>query len=145
MSDNETHGRRELTTFETEELRIRQKEIDVRLKELELQREEYKFRRSWFRNPTVISGFALAYVTVLTTGLTAFYAQKETDRKYAIEYIKVALELLESPSQRPELTEWARDVFRHFAYAPFDGSTPRASLETSAHGSRRPLQEPPPG
>jgi hypothetical protein len=135
MSDHEIRGQKELTAFETEELRIRQKELDVKLKELELQRGEYKLRRAWFRNPTVISGFVLAYVTMASAMYGQLMGRDETERKYALEYTKVAVKILESPSQQHELTEWASDVLRHFADAPFDVRTPPKSPEASGQAS----------
>jgi hypothetical protein len=135
MSNNEIHGQRELTAFETEELRIRQKELDVKLKELELQKGEYKLRRAWFRNPTIISGFVLAYVTGASAMAGLIMGKGETERKYALEYTKLAVKILESPSQQHELTEWASGVLRHFADAPFDVRTSPKNPEASGQAS----------
>ena len=109
----------QLTEYQREEIRIREKEIEIKNEELSLQ-------KKWYRNPTLLAGFIMAYVTLLGTAFSAFQARDFEKRKLALEEAKVALayvDLTMNIIRTEESTEvdkkWASSVFKHFKDAPF--------------------------
>ena len=108
-----------MTEYQREELRLREKEIELKSEALSLQ-------RKWYRNPTIIAGIIMAYVTIVGSTFSAFQSRKVEDTKIVLEETRVALACIElatkiihEPDSSEEEEQWARRIFQHFQNAPF--------------------------
>ncbi len=119
----------QMTEYQREELRLREKEIELKSETLSLQ-------RKWYRNPTLIGVAIMAYMSAMGVALKEFYSQHTETNKIvmekssmALEYMEFASKIIREPDSSEEDEQWARRIFEHFKNVPFRISIDKSSYQ----------------